>query len=149
MKHKYMNKKFDDSSWHSGGEFPDDLAPERGGTHIAMYFAWALIAGLASEEVQEEQVVKDFLNFRVTPIELIEGFDGKLIGSMFNKQCAEFTKFYYDSDVPGRPNYYNDLAEAISENVETVYHPEPDIRNLVLTCKIVQSRFDAWMTSSQ
>ena len=28
--------KYDDASWHYGGDFPDDLPEENGATHIGM-----------------------------------------------------------------------------------------------------------------
>ncbi|WP_441328174.1 DUF7832 domain-containing protein [Mesorhizobium album] len=34
--------KYDDASWHSGGNFPRELPPEAGATHIAMFVAWPL-----------------------------------------------------------------------------------------------------------
>lgn len=41
--------KYDDASWHSGGDFPKDLPASAGATHIGMYAAWALQSGLAGE----------------------------------------------------------------------------------------------------
>jgi hypothetical protein len=42
--------KYDDSSWHYGGDvFPEDLPPEAGGTHIGMFLAWAIMNYLESE----------------------------------------------------------------------------------------------------
>jgi hypothetical protein len=32
--------KYDDASWHYGGDFPADLPREAGSTHIAMFLAW-------------------------------------------------------------------------------------------------------------
>jgi len=39
--------KYDDASWHYDGEFPADLPPEAGATHIGMYLAWCLLNELA------------------------------------------------------------------------------------------------------
>jgi len=38
--------KYDDASWHYGGDFPDDLPDEAGATHTGMFLAWALLSGL-------------------------------------------------------------------------------------------------------
>ena len=38
--------KYDDASWHSGGDFPADLPSEAGATHTGMFLAWALLSGL-------------------------------------------------------------------------------------------------------
>ena len=39
--------KYDDASWHYGGDFPVDLPDEAGATHAGMFVAWALLTGLA------------------------------------------------------------------------------------------------------
>lgn len=41
--------KYDDASWHVGGEFPKELPPQAGATHIGMFAAWCMLAGLAGE----------------------------------------------------------------------------------------------------
>ena len=41
--------KYDDASWHYGGDFPAGLPPEAGATHIAMFLGWAVLNGLAGE----------------------------------------------------------------------------------------------------
>ncbi|MGN6118448.1 MAG: DUF7832 domain-containing protein, partial [Rhodanobacter sp.] len=41
--------KYDDASWHYGGDFPKDLPDEAGATHTGMFVAWALLSGLAGQ----------------------------------------------------------------------------------------------------
>ncbi len=41
--------KYDDASWHFEGHFPSDLSPDAGATHIALFVAWAVLDGLASD----------------------------------------------------------------------------------------------------
>lgn len=38
--------KYDDASWHVGGDFPKELPPEAGATHIGMFAAWCMLNGL-------------------------------------------------------------------------------------------------------
>ena len=47
--------KYDDASWHSEGDFPDDLPEEAGGTHIGMFFAWALLSGMGGDEDKDDE----------------------------------------------------------------------------------------------
>jgi hypothetical protein len=47
--------KYDDASWHSGGEFPEGSPDEYGGTHIALFLRWCFIKGWAGEIHQEEE----------------------------------------------------------------------------------------------
>jgi len=51
--------KYDDASWHYGGEYPAGLPNEAAGTHIGMFFAWCMLNGCASKEVADEV---DFLS---------------------------------------------------------------------------------------
>ena len=39
----------DKADWHSGGEFPANLPPENGGTHIGMFVAWAILHNLQGQ----------------------------------------------------------------------------------------------------
>ena len=43
----------DRADWHYGGNYPRDLPPQNGGTHIGMYLAWIVHRGLGSEELAE------------------------------------------------------------------------------------------------
>ncbi|WP_265102660.1 hypothetical protein [Acinetobacter sp. 'aerobic (ED)'] len=38
--------KYDDASWHYGGDFPADLPQEAGATHIGMFLTWMLLQTL-------------------------------------------------------------------------------------------------------
>lgn len=41
--------KYDDASWHYGGDFPEELPDEAGATHTGIFLAWALLVGLSGE----------------------------------------------------------------------------------------------------
>jgi hypothetical protein len=43
----------DRADWHYGGNYPSDLPPENGSTHIGMYIAWAMLRNLASDELRQ------------------------------------------------------------------------------------------------
>ena len=61
--------KYDDASWHYGGDFPDDLPNEAGATHIGMYVAWCLLNQLGCELQFKEwpEEFKKLLSRTVTP----------------------------------------------------------------------------------
>ena len=46
--------KYDEASWHYGGDFPADLPASAGATHIGLFLAWMLIKGFASEELADD-----------------------------------------------------------------------------------------------
>jgi len=73
--------KYDDASWHSGGEFPKHLPPEAGATHSGMFLAWALLSGLAGELHLEDspEGIKALRERTITPGAFFLRFcDGKL-----------------------------------------------------------------------
>jgi hypothetical protein len=37
--------KYDDASWHHGGDFPAGQPQEHGGTHIALFLRWCFVKG--------------------------------------------------------------------------------------------------------
>ena len=41
--------KYDDASWHYGGDFPSNLPNEAGATHIGMFVAWCILNELGGE----------------------------------------------------------------------------------------------------
>ncbi|WZB61364.1 hypothetical protein WJ970_29215 [Achromobacter xylosoxidans] len=46
--------KFDDASWHYEGDYPADLPESAAATHIGMFLAWALLHGMAGEELIDD-----------------------------------------------------------------------------------------------
>ena len=46
--------KYDDASWHFGGDYPEDLPDENGATHIGMFLAWCIAHNFFSEELEED-----------------------------------------------------------------------------------------------
>ncbi len=91
--------KYDDASWHHGGEFPADLQPEAGATHTGMYVAWALLSGLAGE-IHVEDFPGDIpkLESRIlTPGSFfLEACDGKFTDEDLNDEGNAFTRTYFD-----------------------------------------------------
>ena len=47
--------KYDDASWHYGGEFPEDSPEEYGATHIALIMKWCFQRGWAGEVHKEDE----------------------------------------------------------------------------------------------
>ena len=46
--------KYDDASWHYGGNFPAGQPDEHGGTHIALFLKWCFSKGWAAELHRDE-----------------------------------------------------------------------------------------------
>jgi len=47
------DQKYDDASWHAGGDFPSDLPYSQGGVHMAIFLAWLIRRGLYNPELFE------------------------------------------------------------------------------------------------
>ncbi|SOS30484.1 hypothetical protein PL963_P500031 (plasmid) [Pseudomonas cerasi] len=60
--------KYDDASWHHGGDFPADQPKEHGGTHIALFLRWCFVKGWAGDfHVKEEpEAVDQVINGELT-----------------------------------------------------------------------------------
>ena len=55
------NMKYDDASWHSGGDFPEGSPQEYGATHIALIMKWCFLKGWAGEiHTGDEASTHDF-----------------------------------------------------------------------------------------
>ncbi|WP_047336431.1 hypothetical protein [Pseudomonas protegens] len=46
--------KYDEASWHYGGDFPADLPASAGAPHIGLFLAWMPIEGFAGEELADD-----------------------------------------------------------------------------------------------
>ena len=91
--------KYDDASWHYGGDFPKDLPPQAGATHTGMFLAWALLSGLAGEfHVEDDPEGIAALRARsVTPGAFFMSFcDGKFTDEDLCDDGNLFASKYFD-----------------------------------------------------
>ena len=107
--------------WHSGADdFPSDLKPEAGGTHIGMFIAWILNNNLEGELHRKESLasISKVKSREITGTEfLINECDEKFWEDDLSKEGLEFTKFYYESD-----KYLSDYETALVTNQPSTYH---------------------------
>jgi hypothetical protein len=114
--------KYDDASWHYGGEFPQELPEEAGATHIGMFVAWALLAGL-SGSTHVDDFPDDIPRLRartVTPGQFIlASCDGKFIDEDLNEQGNAFAQAYYDLE---KGIFFADYERVAAPDLPTLYH---------------------------
>jgi len=112
--------KYDDASWHYGGDFPKDLPDEAGATHIGMYVAWALLSGFAGS-IHAVEFPDDLASLRrrqITPGQFfLKHCDGKFTDEDLNDDGNEFTQAYYATN-----SYLGDFADKFAADVPTLYH---------------------------
>lgn len=139
--------KYDDTSWHSGGDFPKDLPPEAGATHTGMFLVWGLLSGLAGEfhgEDSPEGVVA--LRARsVTPGAFFIRFcDGKFTDEDFSNAGNSFALKYYDFQTG---KYLSDYCAAVGVTIDRIYYAADTWENFERLRPVLDKRFAEWKTT--
>ncbi len=134
--------KYDDASWHAQGEDGRRLPPGAGATHIGMFLAWTIFAGLASalDDVWREDVA--VLKRRdVTPGAWLEHYcDGKFNDSMLSVEGNAFAESYYDDD----GEYLRDYANALGAEVESLYEVADSWETYDKLAPVLDNRLAQW-----
>lgn len=138
--------KYDDASWHFGGDYPGDLPQKNAYTHIGVFLAWALINGLAGELHTEEwpEEIEAVKTRTMTGAEfLAKHCDGKFtdedLTDLGNAFCAEF----YENEYFER--YIN--AADPEEIYETVYHIPDTWETYDKVALDITQAFSKWKTN--
>lgn len=106
--------KYDDASWHYGGDFPPDSPHELGGTHIALYLKWCFSKGWAGalHLVHEPEDTKRVITGELSATDFLFKYcDEKLTDESLNSEGNEITAQYYGED----GLYLDDYAEHFSD----------------------------------
>lgn len=149
--------KYDDASWHYGGDFPNDLPRENGATHIGMFLTWCIDNDLLSEEQIEdsEDEIESVKNRKMTGAEfLIDLCDEKFTDYDLNDIGNEFASDYYEDGTEfskKHKNYFGDYAEifdikVIDNNLDQdrLYRIENSWTNYDLIKSRIDQRFSEW-----
>ena len=141
--------KYDDASWHAGGNFPDDLPPEAGVTHIGLFASWCMLNGLSGDLhlVEFSDDLQRLRQRQVTPGTWFAAVcDGKFVDEDLNNEGNGFAEYYYGDT---EPNYFSDLESAIGDRLPTPYHL-PDTWDVYdQLAPLLRFRFDTWKQSSR
>ncbi len=140
--------KYDDGSWHSGGDFPDDLPPEAGATHIGMFVGWAILAGLSGDLliVEFPGDVQKLRDRSVTPgAFFLASCDGKFTDEDLNEEGNAFAASYYE---PQQKGYLADYEATFGKNLPTLYHVADTWENFDRIAALLDNRLMAWRQSA-
>ena len=134
--------KYDDASWHYGGDFPDDLPDEAGATHTGMFLAWALLAGLAGDihinEIPEGLVALQKRS--TTPGQFFLSYcDGKFTDEDLNEEGNAFTVDYYHEGA-----FFEDYEEAVAADLPAIYYVADTWENFDQLKPIFDQTFREW-----
>lgn len=105
--------KYDDASWHYGGEFPEDSPEEFGATHIALIMKWCFRKGWAGEiHTEDERSNAELQSVISGELNATEFFlrwcDGKLTDEDFTVEGNAFLQSYYGDETALYPIDYAD-----------------------------------------
>jgi hypothetical protein len=141
--------KYDDASWHSGGDFPKDLPVESGATHIAMFAVWAWSNGLAGPLILEDvpEALDAVQSRAMSPAEIFLRYsDGKLIDEDLSDEGNAFARSYYlDGTDSGRlGEYVADYEAVLGASLPTTYHVSNSWETFDKFAPVISRRFDEW-----
>jgi hypothetical protein len=136
--------KYDDATWHSGGDFPEDLPPEAGATHTGMYLAWALLSGLGGRIHTEEcpEDLECIRNRELTPgAFFLKVCDGKFTDEDLNDEGNAFTSKYFDLETG---SYVEDYTSILDDDLESIYHVADSWETFELIRPLLDRKLAAW-----
>jgi hypothetical protein len=136
--------KYDDASWHCGGDFPSDLPIEAGATHTGMFVAWALLSGLAGDiHVNDSPAALEKLRSRVvTPgAFFLEACDGKFTDEDLNDEGNAFAQAYFDFE---HGSYLSDYDKILVGGLPTQYHVADTWENFDKLRTVLDKRLEEW-----
>jgi hypothetical protein len=107
--------KYDDASWHA----QTAGASRAGATHIGMFLAWAILAGLAADidEVWREDIAVLKRREMAPGAWLVHFCDGKFNDAMLSVEGNAFAGVYYEDE----GEYLHDYARRLGGEVGSLY----------------------------
>ena len=132
----------DRADWHYSGDYPPDLPPENGGTHIGMFLAWVIARDLASKSLKEHAgvMLQQLLDRRITGRTLLfEALDEKFFATLLTKRGKDFVRDYYESNA-----YIADYDVVLGGNLPSTYHVADTWENYDKLAVILNERFARW-----
>ena len=137
-----MTSSIDRAEWHYAGDFPRDLPPEAGGTHIGIYLAWIIHRDLGSATLRK--YARDSLGLlkarKITGRELLfTELNEKFFDTLLNRVGREFTRDYYESGC-----YVDDYEEVLGGSFPSLYHVVDSWENYDRLAPVIDRRFASW-----
>jgi len=141
--------KYDDASWHYGGDFPSHLPNEAGATHIGMFVAWCLLNGLAGEIHLDDfpEEYKKLKERKVTPAKwFMSACDEKFTDEDLSKEGNAFAHYYYEDEETEK--YVEDYDNIICDELETIYDAKDSWESYDKLSPVIKQRYEAWKSSN-
>lgn len=138
----------DRMDWHYGGDYPEGLPDENGGTHIGMYLTWIITNHLEGEDHQEDsqEELEAVRNRTMSGRDfLINMCDEKFIDTDLNEEGLAFTEYYYN----GNNLYFSDYEKALAKDLPSLYHVENTWDNYDRIAPVISATYQKWQTSQK
>jgi predicted nucleotidyltransferase len=149
--------KYDDASWHYGGDYPEDLPNENAAFHIGMFITWIIENDLMSDEQiddNEDDILKVKRHEMTGGKYLIKNCDEKFSDYDLCKIGNNFAKDYYRDDTKFGKKYsgytddfcdvFNITADENGYVSKSLYYVEETWKNYELIKKVIDKRFLEW-----
>ncbi|MDF0607205.1 hypothetical protein HZU77_016435 [Neisseriaceae bacterium TC5R-5] len=136
--------KYDDVSWHTGGEFPEDLDAQAARTHIGFFIGWAIDNNFQSDLLNENfpEEIEKFKQRKISGSKIIEKCcDDKLTSDDLNDVGIKFANYYYDE------LYMDDYADLSDDDLATIYHEPDNYEKYKQVFDVIESRYRSWVES--
>ena len=136
--------KYDDASWHTAENFPNDLPPEAAATHTGMFLAWALLAGLGSElhVLDQSEELERLRKRKITPGQFyLVVCSGKFLDEDLNVEGNAFAQAYFDLETG---NFLGDYDEHLAKGLASEYHVADSWTNFEKLKPVLDRRLANW-----
>ncbi|HRL20528.1 MAG TPA: hypothetical protein PLG97_01060 [Alcaligenes sp.] len=134
--------KYDAVDWHVGGEYPADLGPQGGRTHIGMYLAWLVERRLLSDDFvgRFPNQVRQCRDRMMKGSQLLqECCDDVLVSEDMSDVGKAFSDFYYDDF------YLDDYVDTLDdEALPSIYHVQDDWATFKILRPVLEERYARW-----
>lgn len=131
--------KYDDASWHTGDEFPENSPEEYAATHIALFLKWCFKKGWAGD-LHLTEAAEDTQRLIEGSLSATEFFlrycDGTLTDEDLNVEGNAFASQYYGE----QGLYLEDYAEHFGDLMFEVAESEHDFE---LFSSVLESRLQS------
>ena len=141
--------KYDDASWHYGGDFPDELPQSAAATHSGMFLTWALLAGLAGR-LHTDDFPDDLVKLEaraITPGQfLLSVCDQKFTDEDLNEEGNAFAADYFDFQ---SGQYLADYERALCGDLPTLYHAKDTWESYDRLAPVLDKALRRWRSKSR
>ena len=139
----------DRMDWHYGGDFPEGLPPENGGTHIGLYLAWIINSKLEGDFHKEESVeeLEKVRSREITGRDFLQHMcDEKFWDEDLSDEGYEFTLHYYSDEegyvTDGYIKDYEDIL--VAGKYDSLYHVDDTWDSYDKIAPVISRRYEEW-----